>query len=411
MTAVLRPDGDDIAAVYGPYKTKKEMKKIAKGDKLELLCSDGLNYHVEVKETGTIGRLHFRNWSVKYDYVGSFDQLYLATQGAYSEGITPQNTYSNLFKAENSGEKSKVIHSTKSTSNNPGTDSRPQNFPSGTRYPEDFLSKPRFASSHSRKRAAEELKDPDPKKKMKETAETKISPLHEKTTVIPDQNIADEAFDKTPVISNDIDGKSMVTHDRQDKSDNRHKKFPGKKKLPTPKKFLQELSSVDGITTDAGDQIDVMQNYDDAVKSSPETKAEPESAAAVDSEENKEEVSGVVEEVLSSSAASAHPQPENKISTAASNCEFTSVVQQVSRAIPAHQIETQRAAQIKFLREMLAVDKAITDTGRAIDTITNHPIVFHSENSSTQYSAQQLLSLLQARRKIDEVIHHMLGAL
>lgn len=86
MSVLIRPLGDEIAMVYGQYKTKKEIKKIKIGDKLDILCSDGLNYHVEVKEIGDNGRLHFNHWSIKYDYVGPFTSLYLAKQDKYSEG-------------------------------------------------------------------------------------------------------------------------------------------------------------------------------------------------------------------------------------------------------------------------------------------------------------------------------------
>jgi hypothetical protein len=406
MTALRRPDGDHYAADYGPYMTKKEVKKIARGDKLDVLCSDGLHYHAVVKETGITGRLHFHHWSAKRDCVGSFDELYLQTQGTYSEGISAQNTYAPVAKADSSGDRIKVTPSTKSASNNP------QNFPSGTRYPEDFLSKPRNAPSHSRKRSADESEDSDSKRTLQETPEIEISVRHEKATDIADQNIADGASDNTSDFPRGIDDTSMVAHDRRDKSNSRNKRTSNDKKPQIQKSYVQELNSADGTTKDSVDQID--DKLDDAAvpSTSSRIKTESGSTAVMSNEEDRDKLSPVVEEILSSSASStANSLPENNLSSAASNCEYSSAAQQVSRVIPAYQLQVQRAAQIKYLREMLAMEKSITDTGRAVDTITNHPIVFNSGNPSSQYTAQELLGLLQARRKIDEVIHHILGTL
>jgi hypothetical protein len=402
MTALRRPDGDHYAADYGPYMTKKEVKKIARGDKLDVLCSDGLHYHAVVKETGISGRLHFHHWSAKRDCVGSLDELYLQTQGTYSEGISAQNTYAPVAKADSSGDKVKVTPSTKSTSNNP------QNFPSGTRYPEDFLSKPRNAPSHSRKRSADESEDSDSKRIFKENPEIEISALHEKTTDIAVPNIADG----TSVFPRGIDDKSMVAHDRRDKSNSRNKRTSNDKKPQIQKSYVQELNSADGSTKDSVDQIDDKLNDAAVSSTSSGSTTESGSTAVMSNEEDRGKLSPVVEEILSSSASSAaNSLPENNLSTAASNCEYSSAAQQVSRVISAYQLQVQKAAQVKYLREMLAMEKSITDTGRAVDTITNHPIVFNSGNPSSQYTAHELLGLLQARRKIDEVIHHILGTL
>ena len=169
MSALLRPHGDEIATVYGPYFSKKDVKKIVKGDKLDILCSDGLNYHVEVKEAGETGRLHFRHWSAKFDFIGSFEELYLASQGTYSEGISAQNSYPTLVKGDGSNDKSKAALNSRASTGSIGVDTRPQNFPSGTRYPEDFLSKPRFAASHSRKRSQEENDEMDRMKRSRDS--------------------------------------------------------------------------------------------------------------------------------------------------------------------------------------------------------------------------------------------------
>jgi hypothetical protein len=152
MSALVRPNGDEIAVLYGPYKTKREITKIKVGDKLDMLCSDGLNYHVDVKEILDDGkaRLHFRHWSAKYDYVGPIDNLYLADQGKYSDGISSTNTYPTLAKLEaerKQKERYAASSSARAASNGSGKD-----YSSETRYPEDFLAKPRPYSSKSRKR-------------------------------------------------------------------------------------------------------------------------------------------------------------------------------------------------------------------------------------------------------------------
>ena len=67
MSALLRPNGDEIASIYGEYMSKREVRKIQVGEKFDILCSDGLNYHVEVQEIKegkpSTAKLHFRFWS------------------------------------------------------------------------------------------------------------------------------------------------------------------------------------------------------------------------------------------------------------------------------------------------------------------------------------------------------------
>ena len=60
---------DQIAAIYGPYYNWKELCKIHPGTVLDILCNDGLHYHVDLKEidysTG-FGVLHFVHWYTHY---------------------------------------------------------------------------------------------------------------------------------------------------------------------------------------------------------------------------------------------------------------------------------------------------------------------------------------------------------
>jgi hypothetical protein len=159
MAALHRPVGDEIAEVYGPYKSRKDLRKLKIGDKLDMLCTDGLNYHVEIKELedDRTARIHFMYWGKKYDYVGLIDTLYLADMGKYSEGISAQNTYPALAKTADEEEKptKKSSSSHASSSNNKAEVQKPS-YTEAQRYPEDFLSKPRFKTSQTRKRSNED---------------------------------------------------------------------------------------------------------------------------------------------------------------------------------------------------------------------------------------------------------------
>ena len=76
-----------------------------------------------------------------------------------------------------------------------------------------------------------------------------------------------------------------------------------------------------------------------------------------------------------------------------------------------------RTTQLNFLKSILNTEKSLASLTTAIDIVTNHPIVFQPEKSTDGqkkkqiYAQKQLLDLLQARRKIDEVIQHLLGTL
>ena len=404
MSALLRPLGDEIATVYGAYKTKKDVKRIVKGDKLDILCSDGLNYHVEVKETGAAGRLHFRHWSVKHDYIGSFDELYLAAQGTYSEGISAQNTYPTL----KGDDKSKTSSITKPVGNNSSADSRPQNFPSGTRYPEDFLSKPRFASSHSRKRAAEEIDESDGKKKVKE--DVNLSHALAKTEKVSEKTEISAVESKIDLISVSVDNSGF----QQNKTSIRTRRHSVDKKLTVEKVITEELKNFEVEDSESKAILCEKVDSDNSVIALPVTLAE---IASSTTSSRRHRVSAADTIDVFSNIPSVPPEDNNVIITEVLSAPTVSASQQASRAVPIYQQTSQRAAQIKYLREILCTDKSMSDTSRAIDIVSNHPIVFQIPGSkcgdglNPHFSAKQLVALLQARRKIDEVIHHVLGTL
>jgi hypothetical protein len=403
MSALLRPLGDEIATVYGAYKSKKDVKKIVKGDKLDILCSDGLNYHVEVKETGAAGRLHFRHWSVKHDYIGSFDDLYLATQGTYSEGISAQNTYPTL----KGDDKSKSSSISKPVSSNSGTDSRPQNFPSGTRYPEDFLSKPRFASSHSRKRVSEEVDEIDGKKKVKD--EVILNHAPPKTEKVSEMTAITVAESENDLISVLVESKTSI----------RTRRSSIDRRLSQEKAMIQEQNKSEGEGSESKPILNGKIESEISVIVPPATSAEESSPSTSSNKNHSDSVDSDIrtEPALNNILPIAVEDIPVVVSTEVTSVHAVLVPQQASRVVPVYQQTSQRAAQIKYLREILSTDKSMFDTGRAIDIVSNHPIVFQipgstgGEGRNPHFTAKQLVALLQARRKIDEVIHHVLGTL
>ena len=55
-----------VAVHYGEYLSASGIKSLEVGALLDVLCSDGLNYHVQVKQNDNgVGLLHFRHWSKK----------------------------------------------------------------------------------------------------------------------------------------------------------------------------------------------------------------------------------------------------------------------------------------------------------------------------------------------------------
>mmetsp|Transcript_8417 Transcript_8417/g.8362 ORF Transcript_8417/g.8362 Transcript_8417/m.8362 type:complete len:447 (-) Transcript_8417:247-1587(-) len=444
MSASLRPHGDGIATVYGPYKTKKDVKKIAKGDKLDILCSDGLNYHVEVKEiAANQGRLHFRHWSVKYDYVGSFDVLYLANQGIYSEGISAQNTYPALVKRETSGEKVK-------SSAVMNVDAPSKNFSSGTRYPDDFLGKPRYPTTNSRKRSTEEIEEEsrdDGRKKNKRIFIEGIGLVKYVPTDDGSEGTLENALevvevDKGETVNaatvnagkNAEDYKKNVKELSDSKSTNKTKK-PSEKKDSEKKDSKQIAQSI--TSNDRNSKISPSSSSSSPSSSRPlhrliasEIDIDDETSSTIGESSidllKQPASSGTKGTVQTESSQKGGPTRQSKEDVADAilpvdeNRSVTpslsmSSQQKQPSAIPSY-MQIQRTEQLKNLREVLYTDKSITDTGHAIEIVTNHPIVFSRSESlpsdgQPSYTAKQLLELLYARRKIDEVIQHILSTL
>ncbi|RYG67874.1 hypothetical protein EON64_06470 [archaeon] len=158
MSVLLRPAGDPVASSYGnAYLTSKQLLKIKAGDKFEVLCNDNKHYRVEVKEfnPATVeGTLHFCFWKTRFDYQGSLRAVYLSPDGLYSEGkLSAQNTYLVSLPAR------------PAKRGKPAVSAGSAEFAEKTRYPEDFLTKPRLFSGRRRLRensnGNEESKDRD----------------------------------------------------------------------------------------------------------------------------------------------------------------------------------------------------------------------------------------------------------
>ena len=139
--------GNEVANHYGSYYELKDINKLQSGIVLDILCNDGLHYHVELKEydkqTGN-GKLHFCKWSKKYDYTGQLKDLYLAEKDKYSKinNLSDKNNYADI----QSGSPSNI--------NQPKRKEKPRTkFPTETKYPEDFLGPPKNSTT-SRKRTS-----------------------------------------------------------------------------------------------------------------------------------------------------------------------------------------------------------------------------------------------------------------
>lgn len=140
MSLLRRPAGDEVAEHYGKYYDVNTLRFIKRGEKYEVLCSDGLNYIVEVKEIDpdTLRvHLHFPNWKNRFDFKGSLKDIYITEEGMYSKeaGITSNNTYD--FEGNGMGISAKRDRMKRAIS---GAKS---SYAANTKYDPDFFSKPR----------------------------------------------------------------------------------------------------------------------------------------------------------------------------------------------------------------------------------------------------------------------------
>jgi hypothetical protein len=88
MSVLRRPLGDDVARKFGAYMSENDLRKLVPGDRFDILCEHGIHYVAKVVriDHNLSGQVHFCKWNEKFDYFGSFKELYLANEGQYSAG-------------------------------------------------------------------------------------------------------------------------------------------------------------------------------------------------------------------------------------------------------------------------------------------------------------------------------------
>ncbi len=177
--------------------TVAEIKRnVIIGNKYDILCKDGLNYIIEIKEfdsTNCHGHFHYPGWGAKYDYIGSFENLYLAKEGTYTtEGLLVGNNTYQTSDANGSNEvvvKQAVKRVLRQAPLEGAQAKR-------TRYEEDFLLKPRLSLRRKRDDDTQESVPPEalpdvpkeaapepkveakaPKTPKSKQARTKVEPL------------------------------------------------------------------------------------------------------------------------------------------------------------------------------------------------------------------------------------------
>lgn len=164
MSVLLRPAGDEISQIYGDYYNSNELSKLKEGNRAEALCSDGLNYHVEIKRIEPRKdeiHLHFLHWNKQLDYRGSLKLLYLAPLGTYSAGISTHNTYPSLQDSEDGKDNKDKILSKRSRAQKStafvetSSDKYSNRYISSVKYPDDFLNKPRVSYGNKRSKPNE----------------------------------------------------------------------------------------------------------------------------------------------------------------------------------------------------------------------------------------------------------------
>lgn len=153
MSLLFKPAGDELATQYGEYFDLAALSTISVGGRYEVLCSDGMNYIVEIKQfdpVSFIGHIHFRHWKTRFDFKGSIRDVYMTTEGRYSKdaGITASNTYE-TENVSQSARRSSQIGSRKLSLGEKSS------YAANTKYDDDFFAKPRPKWAKRRRQAYE----------------------------------------------------------------------------------------------------------------------------------------------------------------------------------------------------------------------------------------------------------------
>lgn len=153
MSLLFKPAGDELATHYGEYFDLAALSTISVGRRYEVLCSDGMNYIVEIKQfdpVSFIGHIHFWHWKSRFDFKGSIRDVYMTTEGRYSKdaGITASNTYE-TENVSQSARRSSQIGGRKLSLGEKSS------YAANTKYDDDFFAKPRPKWAKRRRQAYE----------------------------------------------------------------------------------------------------------------------------------------------------------------------------------------------------------------------------------------------------------------
>eukprot|EP01041_Mallomonas_annulata_P006736 gene6737-13640_t len=145
MSILIRPEGDQLvkALQISPLTLIKDFNLVKVGSNFDVLCRDGHFYEGKVQNINEEGMvlIHFPKWNSKWDYKGSFSDIYVAKAGFYSgvAGISRRNQYLKESTEPSLSDSIKLKKPKKPTTK--------PNFPSGTVYDDDYLVKPRRSFS------------------------------------------------------------------------------------------------------------------------------------------------------------------------------------------------------------------------------------------------------------------------
>lgn len=254
-----------------------------------------------------------------------------------------------------------------------GSEKAVQNFPSGSRYPEDYLSKPRLPASNSRKRITDDTAVETIEEKEDDKGNIKKKRKGSTESVVEELAIDEEE----EITDNDATSTTSST---------------GLSKLNKPSNTGNSSSSSSTFSSNLSSLV---------------------SSAAISA---------------STAAAGAYSYTSTSLPTMTSMPSSSSISSHLKIPQPPllyqqqNQIQGIKSGHLRDLRNTLGTDQCIINTGLAINIVTNNPILFqgtdniHSEYNENNngkdkkiaFTANQFLYLLQARRNIDEVISNIL---